>query len=72
MSFLSEVKLSNAPAIVEFSVFESTTRKFFCESGGSVICCLWGASQCAESLLELAVAAGSRQLQELDAHACRW
>lgn len=25
--------------MAEFSVLESTTRKFFCDSGGGVICC---------------------------------
>lgn len=36
MSFLSLVKLLNASSISDFSVFESTTRKFRLESGGSV------------------------------------
>jgi len=38
MSFLSIVNLSNAASIAEFSVLLSTTRKFFCESGGVVTC----------------------------------
>lgn len=38
MSFLSVVNLSNAASIAEFSVLLSTTRKFFCESGGVVTC----------------------------------
>jgi hypothetical protein len=39
MSFLSEVNLSNAASIAALSVLLSTTRKFFCESGGAVTCC---------------------------------
>ena len=38
MSFLSVVKRSKAASIVAFSVLLSTTRKFFCESGGAVTC----------------------------------
>lgn len=40
MSFLSLVNLSNAASIAAVSVLESTTRKFFCESGGLVTCYL--------------------------------
>lgn len=42
MSFLSVVKRSNVSSIVGVSVFGSTTRKFFCESGGAVTCCFTG------------------------------
>ena len=38
MSFRSFVKRSNAASMAEFSVLASTTRKFFCESGGCVTC----------------------------------
>jgi hypothetical protein len=38
MSFLSVVNLSNASSMVALSVLLSTTRKFFCESGGEVTC----------------------------------
>lgn len=38
MSFLSSVNRSNADSMVLFSVFWSTTRKFFCESGGGLTC----------------------------------
>ena len=38
MSFLSWVYLSKACSIVEVSVLASTTRKFFCASGGWVTC----------------------------------
>lgn len=40
MSFRSCVYLSKACSIVETSVLASTTKKFFCESGGCVTCCL--------------------------------
>lgn len=39
MSFRSCVYLSKACSIVGTSVFASTTKKFFCESGGCVTCC---------------------------------
>lgn len=39
MSFRSCVYLSKACSIVETSVLASTTKKFFCESGGCVTCC---------------------------------
>lgn len=42
MSFRSWVKLWKARSISEVSVFESTTRKFRCASGGSVTCCRKG------------------------------
>ena len=42
MSFLSCVKLRNAFSIAEVSVLASTTRKFRCESGGSVTCWITG------------------------------
>jgi len=38
MSFLSVVKRSNAASMAALSVFASTTKKFFCESGGAVTC----------------------------------
>lgn len=38
ISFLSDVNLSNASSITDVSVLPSTTRKFFCESGGAVTC----------------------------------
>lgn len=38
MSFRSVVNLSNVASIVALSVLLSTTRKFFCESGGWVTC----------------------------------
>jgi hypothetical protein len=38
ISFLSFVNFSNASSIAESSVLPSTTRKFFCESGGAVTC----------------------------------
>lgn len=40
MSFRSCVYLSKACSIVETSVLASTTKKFFCDSGGCVTCCL--------------------------------
>ncbi len=39
MSLRFDVKFSNAVSITESSVFASTTRKFFWESGGAVTCC---------------------------------
>jgi hypothetical protein len=41
MSFLSSVNLSNAASMAALSVFPSTTRKFFCESGGGLTCYTW-------------------------------
>ena len=38
MSFLSDVNLSKASSIAALSVLLSTTKKFFCESGGAVTC----------------------------------
>lgn len=38
ISLRSSVKRSNAASISEFCVLASTTRKFFCESGGCVTC----------------------------------
>ena len=38
ISFLSFVNLSKASSIAALSVLLSTTRKFFCESGGAVTC----------------------------------
>ena len=38
ISFLSVVNLSKASSIAALSVLLSTTRKFFCESGGCVTC----------------------------------
>jgi hypothetical protein len=38
ISFLSVVNLSKASSIAVLSVLLSTTRKFFCESGGCVTC----------------------------------
>ena len=38
MSFLSVVNRSKASSMVALSVLPSTTRKFFCESGGAVTC----------------------------------
>ena len=38
ISFRSLVKRSKACSIVEVSVFGSTTKKFFCASGGGVTC----------------------------------
>jgi hypothetical protein len=40
ISFLSVVNLSKASSIAALSVLLSTTRKFFCESGGCVTCYL--------------------------------
>jgi hypothetical protein len=40
MSLRSCVKLSKAFSIAAFSVFASTTRKFFWASGGCVTCCV--------------------------------
>jgi len=37
MSFRSFVNELNVDSIKDFSVFPSTTRKFFCASGGSVM-----------------------------------
>lgn len=39
MSLRSEVKRSKAASMALFSVLASTTRKFFCASGGWVTCC---------------------------------
>jgi uncharacterized protein YjhX (UPF0386 family) len=38
MSLRSEVKRSKAASMAALSVFASTTRKFFCASGGDVTC----------------------------------
>ena len=38
ISFLSVVNFSKASSIAALSVLLSTTRKFFCESGGAVTC----------------------------------
>lgn len=38
MSLRSVVNLSKVASIVALSVLLSTTRKFFCESGGGVTC----------------------------------
>ena len=40
MSFLSVVNLLKASSMAALSVLLSTTRKFFCESGGGVTCYL--------------------------------
>lgn len=39
MSLRCSVKESKAASMADVSVLPSTTRKFFCESGGLVTCC---------------------------------
>lgn len=51
MSLRSCVKRSKAFSMVDVSVLLSTTRKFFCESGGAVTCYQGRESQSMHRLL---------------------